>query len=72
MICITHDSTCCLKVKVTVEGYEFELVILCQLHISFMPGRVFNSISVELQKADNERLSAVKCCLGLQRILSPV
>ena len=35
---------------------------------------LFNSISViiGLQKADCERLSVVKCCLGLQKIISPI
>ena len=34
----------------------------------------FNSISVMigLRKADYERLGAIKCCLGLQRIPSSV
>ena len=32
---------CWLKVKVTVEGHEFEPWILCWLHISFTPGRIF-------------------------------
>ena len=35
---------CRLKVKVTVEGYEFELFILCPLHISFTPERMFITI----------------------------
>ena len=30
-----------LKVKVTVEGHEFEPWIWCRLHISFTPGRIF-------------------------------
>ena len=32
---------CGLKVKVTVEGHEFEPWIWCRLHISFTPGRIF-------------------------------
>ena len=34
---------------------------------------LFNSISVivGLRKADCERLSVMKCCLGLQKIMSP-
>ena len=32
---------CLLKVKVTVEGYEFEPWIWCRLHISFTPERIF-------------------------------
>ena len=41
MICMTHDSTCWLKVKVTIDGREFEALILCQLHICFMPRKIF-------------------------------
>ena len=35
---------------------------------------LFNSISViiRLIKADCERLSVMKCCLGLQKIMSPI
>ena len=32
---------CRLKVKVTVEGHEFEPWIWCRLHITFTPGRIF-------------------------------
>ena len=35
---------------------------------------LFNSISViiGLRKADCERLSVMKCCLGLQKIMCPI
>ena len=37
IVCLIHNSTW-LKIKVTVEGHEFEPFILCQLHISFTKG----------------------------------
>ena len=35
------DSTCWLKVKVTVEGHKIEHLIFYRLHISFASGRIF-------------------------------
>ena len=29
------------QVKMTIEGHEFEPLIVSQLHISFTPGRIF-------------------------------
>ena len=79
MMCRTHDSEC--WVKVTVEGREFEPLISCPLHITFincMVGLVFhilfNSISVMigLQRVIMKgSVSAVMCYLSLQRSLSP-
>ena len=40
-MCRFHDSVCWLKVKVTIEGHEFEPLILCRSHISFTPKRIF-------------------------------
>ena len=40
-MCRFHDSVCWLKVKVTIEGHEFEPLILCRSHISFTPIRIF-------------------------------
>ena len=37
-MCRAHDSTWCLKAKVTIEGHEFEI---SSSHISFTPGRIF-------------------------------
>ena len=34
MMCRTHDSTWWLKVKVTIKGHKFELLISCWLHIA--------------------------------------
>ena len=35
------NQPCGLKVKITVEGHQFEPWIWCRLHISFTPGRIF-------------------------------
>ena len=52
---------------------------LFNLIYGWMDGLVFyiffnsiQSVVIGLRKADYERLSAMKCCLGLQRIPSPV
>ena len=41
VMCRTYDSACCLKVKVTIEGHEFEPLISFPFHIHFTPGRIF-------------------------------
>ena len=44
----------------------------------WMDGLVFNilfnsiSVMIRLRKGDCERLSVMKCCLGLQKIMSPI
>ena len=44
----------------------------------WMDGLVFNilfnsiSVMIGLRKGDCERLSVMKCCLGLQKIMSPI
>ena len=62
MISITHDSICLLKVL--IEVHEFELLILCQLHISCTPETIFHKILVKLfAQCDDEQnpLDLVGC-----------
>ena len=73
-ICRTHDSTCWLKFKVSIEGHKFESLIFLPLHIFFYQRYVwvngwlgvtyvlFNSISVMIgRKGDYEKVSETIC-----------
>ena len=51
---------CGLKVKVAVEGHEFEPWIWCRLHISFIPGRIF------FKRWSNVCLSEMMCWLKVK------
>ena len=44
MTCIAHNSTCWLKVNVTIGGHESGPLIFCQLNISFTPRRVLTKL----------------------------